>query len=73
MAPLRTHDECMAWEARTWRASLRAKLGVRCVDEKHGGRCARLSADQKRTVHEPWCWWEYAVARVYELERQLAR
>ncbi len=56
----------MAWEARTWRASVRAPLGARCRDPKVGGRCDHYNAQ-----HEPGCWWDYAVQRIYELERQL--
>lgn len=68
LEPLRTHEECMLIEAQKWRASIRSPIGARCRDPKIGGRCY---SDPNRTSHEPGCWWEYAVFRIYELERAL--
>lgn len=64
--PVCTQREAMLLEAQKWRASLRSPIGVRCRPA-----CALLSQQHDRTMHEPGCWWEYAMNRVYELERAL--
>lgn len=63
---VRTYEEAMAAEARVWRSSIRSPLGARCRPA-----CAVLSVELGRTMHEPGCAWEYAVSRIYELERGL--
>lgn len=58
--PLRTQAESIIVEAARWRESLRG-LHLVCACERgfHGAE------------HEPGCAWEYAVMRLYELERMI--
>jgi hypothetical protein len=61
----------MLIEAQKWREGLRDDKGPRCrcaEHAKHGVACGPLGhIATPRHV----CLWEYGVARIYELERQL--
>lgn len=60
----------MQLEAQKWRAGIRSGE-VRCLCREHARRDVPVDLLGHIAVPGHVCLWEYAVSRIYELERQL--
>lgn len=71
MDVLRSQQDCMLMEAKKWREGLRAQKGPRCLCREWAKR--GIPVNELGHIVDPrgMCFWEYAVFRLYELERQL--